>query len=64
MRVCEAKFMKRKSQIGLLPTLGAIIRMAFRNHIPSQMEIIFNLKCITSMKSKSDACLNTHFNNG
>jgi hypothetical protein len=57
------RFMKRKFQIGLFPTLRTIIRMAFLNHIPSQMDIIFNLKFITSVKSKSDACLNTYFNN-
>lgn len=56
---------KLKNQlIGLFLTLRTIIRMAFLSHFPSQMDIIFNSKCITSMKSILDACLNTHFNNG
>lgn len=61
------RFPERKLQnqlIGLFLTLRTTICMAFLSHIPSQMDIIFNSKCITSMKSKSDACLNTHFNNG
>jgi hypothetical protein len=56
---------KLKNQlIGLFLTLRTIICMAFLSHFPSQMDIIFNSKCITSMKSKLETCLNTHFNNG